>query len=479
MIPMTIKERISQTKQKIEKLKGQRNILTKVQIFKFQPFSRKQKQVLTWWVPDSPVKDYDGIIADGAIRSGKTVCMSLSFVMWAMSTFSGQNFAMCGKTIGSFRRNVLFWLKLMLKSRGYQVVDHRADNMVEISRGQVTNYFYIFGGKDERSQDLIQGITLAGLFCDEVALMPESFVNQATGRCSVTGSKYWFNCNPDGPYHWFKVNWIDKAIGYLGKKKVARIREEAKATGKEPDLKKLLYVHFTMDDNLSLSEEIKARYRSMYTGVFFKRYIKGLWAMAEGVIYDMFDPDKHTRKIRDIAPLLIDGGRYVSCDYGTQNATVFLLWNKGIDGVWYCIREYYHSGRETKQKSGSAYADDFEAWLDGTAIQGVIIDPAATSFAAELNERGYKTIKAANEVTDGIRLTMSLLNRGKIMFSQSCINTIKEFASYIWDAKAADRGEDAPVKQHDHAMDAVRYFCYTILNNKRVRIKKKSSYGLS
>lgn len=413
MILMMIKERISQTKQKIEKLKGQRNILTKVQIFKFQPFSRKQKQILTWWVPDSPVKDYDGIIADGAIRSGKTVCMSLSFVMWAMSTFSGQNFAMCGKTIGSFRRNVLFWLKLMLKSRGYCVVDHRADNMVEISRGQVTNYFYIFGGKDERSQDLIQGITLAGLFCDEVALMPESFVNQATGRCSVTGSKYWFNCNPDGPYHWFKVNWIDKAIGYLGKKKVAKIREEAKAAGKEPDLKKLLYVHFTMDDNLSLSEEIKARYRSMYTGVFFKRYIMGLWAMAEGVIYDMFDPDKHTRKIRDIAPLLIDGGRYVSCDYGTQNATVFLLWNKGIDGVWYCIREYYHSGRETKQKSGSAYADDFEAWLDGTAIQGVIIDPAATSFAAELNERGYKTIKAANEVTDGIRLTMSLLNRGK------------------------------------------------------------------
>ena len=255
---MTIKERISQAKQKIVKLKGQRNILTKVQVFKFQPFSRRQKQILTWWAPDSPVKDYDGIIADGAIRSGKTVCMSLSFVMWAMATFSGQNFAMCGKTIGSFRRNVLFWLKLMLKSRGYRVMDHRADNLVEISRGAVTNYFYIFGGKDERSQDLIQGITLAGLFCDEVALMPESFVNQATGRCSVAGSKYWFNCNPDGPYHWFKVNWIDKAIGYLGKKKAAKLQQEAVAKGTELNLKKLLYVHFTMDDNLSLSEAIKA-----------------------------------------------------------------------------------------------------------------------------------------------------------------------------------------------------------------------------
>lgn len=202
----------------------------KQQIFKFQPFSRKQRKVLNWWYPDSPVKDMDGIIADGAIRSGKTVSMSLSFVMWAMATFDGQNFAMCGKTIGSFRRN-----------------------------GRENN-FYIFGGKDERSQDLIQGITLAGVFFDEVALTPESFVNQATGRYSVDGSKYWFNCNPDGPYHGFKKNWIDKC-------------EE----------KKLLYLHFTMDDNLSLTESIKARYRSLYTGVFFKRYILGLWAMAGGL----------------------------------------------------------------------------------------------------------------------------------------------------------------------------------------------------
>lgn len=228
------------------------------QFFHFQPFSRKQRKVLNWWTETSPVKDYDGIIADGAIRSGKTVSMSLSFVLWAMTTFNGQNFAMCGKTIGSFRRNVLFWLKLMLKSRGYRVTDHRADNLVVVSRGSVENNFYIFGGKDERSQDLIQGITLAGVFFDEVALMPESFVNQATGRCSVDGSKYWFNCNPDGPYHWFKVNWIDKARD-----------------------KRLLYLHFTMDDNLSLSEAIKTRYRLMYTGVFYQRYIKGLWAIAK------------------------------------------------------------------------------------------------------------------------------------------------------------------------------------------------------
>ena len=425
------------------------------QYFHFQPFSQKQRKVLNWWCEGSPVREYDGIIADGAIRSGKTVSMSLSFVLWAMSSFSGQNFAMCGKTIGSFRRNVLFWLKLMMKSRGYTVADHRADNLVVISRGDVENYFYIFGGKDERSQDLIQGITLAGVFFDEVALMPESFVNQATGRCSVDGSKFWFNCNPDGPYHWFKQNWIDR-------------RKE----------KHLIYLHFTMDDNLSLSEAVKQRYRGMYSGVFYKRYIQGLWCMAEGIIYDMFSEDRHVRKLKDFAGQLIGHNRYVSCDYGTQNATVFLLWEKGLDGVWYCTREYYYSGRDTgKQKTDSQYADDLEKWLNGTRIRGIIVDPAAASFIAELRKRGYKVVKAKNDVEDGIRLVSTLLNLGKIVFEEGCVNTRKEFASYIWDEKAAEHGEDKPVKQFDHAMDALRYFCYTILNNQTARIGNKAKAG--
>ncbi|WP_331655784.1 PBSX family phage terminase large subunit [Lacrimispora sp.] len=450
-----IKGRLKSLKDRISKMKQGRGIASKLQIFEFQPFSDKQKKVLTWWCDTSPVKDKDGIIADGAIRSGKTVSMSLSFVMWAMYRFKGQNFGMCGKTVGSFRRNVLFWLKLMLKSRGYKVKDRRSDNLIEISKNGVTNYFYIFGGKDEGSQDLVQGITLAGVFFDEVALMPESFVNQATGRCSVAGSKYWFNCNPDGPYHWFKINWIDEA-----KKK------------------NFIVLHFTMEDNLSLSEKIKARYRSMYTGVFYKRYILGLWAMAEGIIYDMFDVDRHVKKVLDFARLLIDGGRYVSIDYGTQNAMVFLLWNKGIDKKWYCTREYYYSGRDKgKQKADSQYADDLEKWLEGTPVKAIIVDPSAASFITELNNRGYKTMKADNDVEDGIRLVSTLLNTEKIAFSQSCINTIKEFASYIWDPKAGDRGEDKPIKQHDHAMDAVRYFCYTILNNKTIKIRSKSAYG--
>ncbi|MFA9376244.1 MAG: PBSX family phage terminase large subunit [Lachnotalea sp.] len=407
-------------------------------IFKFKPFSNKQLKVLTWWLPNSPVHDKDGIIADGAIRSGKTLSMSLSYVLWAMCTFNGQNFGMCGKTIGSFRRNVLFWLKLMLKSRGYGVVDHRADNLVVVTKGDRTNYFYIFGGKDERSQDLIQGITLAGCFFDEVALMPESFVNQATGRCSVDDSKFWFNCNPDGPYHWFKVNWIDKLID-----------------------KNLLYLHFTMDDNLSLSEKIKARYRNMYSGVFYQRYILGLWVVAEGVIYDMFDKVKHTI---DTLKDLITSNYYVSCDYGTQNATVFLLWCKDVKGKWICIREYYYSGRdEDSQKTDSEYADDLKTWLNGIKPTKIIIDPSAASFIAELKKRGYVIKKAKNDVLDGIRFVASLLNQDKIAIHESCVETIKEFNSYIWDIKASEHGEDKPIKQHDHAMDAIRYFCYTII----------------
>lgn len=296
---MRMYEKLKTLKDKLQKMKSNRANRQTGQTFHFSPFSRKQKQVLTWWCKESPVHDMDGVIADGAIRSGKTISMSLSFVMWAMSTFTGQNFAMCGKTIGSFRRNVLFWLKLMLRSRGYSITDHRADNLLTIRKDGKENYFYIFGGKDERSQDLIQGITLAGVFFDEVALMPESFVNQATGRCSVKGSKFWFNCNPDGPYHWFKQNWIDKSTGYLGKEETARRMQQAAAEGKDPGLKDILYLHFTMDDNLSLDEEIKARYRSMYVGVFFKRYIMGLWAAAEGIIYDMFDENKHVQDIKD------------------------------------------------------------------------------------------------------------------------------------------------------------------------------------
>lgn len=407
--------------------------------FKFIPPSKKQLMVQTWWLAEK-IREHDGIIADGAIRSGKTMCMSMAYITWSMECFDDENFIIAGKTVGSCRRNVITPLKKMIKSLGYEVEEHRSDNYLIIRKNSKENTYYIFGGKDEASQDLVQGITAAGAFFDEVALMPESFVNQATGRCSVDGSKFWFNCNPESPYHWFKLNWLDK------------IKE-----------KNLLHLHFTMDDNPSLSEQIKARYRSMYNGVFFKRYILGLWVMAEGLIYDMFDTDKHVVNPSDI-PAIQPGTYYVSCDYGTQNATVFHLWGKGVDKIWYCIREYYYSGRdEDAQKTGTEYADDLEEWLNGIKPQKIVIDPSAASFIAELKKRGYSIKKAKNDVLDGIRFFASLLMNCSVKFSSDCKMTLREFASYVWDAKASEKGEDKPIKLFDHAMDSVRYFGYMII----------------
>lgn len=420
--------------ERVKKSAQMRRARLKQNAFEFKPFSVKQKKVLTWWCKDSSVKDKDGIVADGAIRSGKTLCMSLSFVLWAMSTFNQQNLGMAGKTIGSFRRNVLFWLKLMLKSRKYHVIDHRTDNMIEVSKNGVTNYFYIFGGKDERSQDLIQGITLAGMFFDEVALMPESFVNQATGRCSVDGSKYWFNCNPDNPRHWFKLNWIDKA--------------------KE---KNLVYLHFTMDDNLSLSPKIKQRYRSMYVGVFFKRFIEGIWCVADGLVYSMFDEDKHV--IHGECPY--SPMHHISIDYGTVNPFSAGMW--GFDGKRAIReRELYYNGREKGVRlDDETYYQKLKELIGDTPIEYIIIDPSAASFIEVIKKHGEYMVKGAkNDVLDGIRVTTTFLNTGRLFVHESCTNTIEEFGLYSWDEES---GDDKVIKENDHAMDDTRYYCNTFM----------------
>ena len=436
-----INTRIENIRKGIAKRAAAMKAKVQKQGFQFKPFSAKQKKVLTWWCPASPVKDMDGIIADGAIRSGKTLSMSLSYVLWAMSSFNQQNFGMAGKTIGSFRRNVLFWLKLMLKSRKYTVIDKRSDNLLIVSKGDVTNYFYLFGGKDERSQDLVQGITCAGFFFDEVALMPESFVNQATGRCSVDGSKYWFNCNPDSPRHWFKVNWIDKA-------------EE----------KRLVYLHFTMDDNLSLSERIKARYRGMYVGVFFKRYIEGIWFVAEGLVYSMFDEDKHVTNRH-----MTRAKEYnVSVDYGTVNPFSANLW--AFDGKKSTMEKevYYDSREKGVRVDDEAYYKMMDEMIGDKKVTFIIVDPSAASFIEVIKKYGKYIVKGAdNDVLDGIRVVTTMLNKDMIQIHESCENTINEFGLYCWDE---DSGEDAVIKENDHAMDSVRYYCYTFLR-RRLRWK--------
>ena len=411
--------------------------------FRFAPFSPKQLKILGWWLDGSSSADFDGVIADGAIRSGKTLSMSLSFVMWATQNFSGANFALCGKTVTSLRRNVISPLEQMLSSLPYSFSDRRTDNLITVSYRGRENYFYLFGGKDEASRDLIQGITLAGVLFDEVALMPESFVNQATARCSVEGAKWWFNCNPEGPYHWFKTGWIDRASE-----------------------RRLLYVHFLMTDNLTLSQRTLDRYRGMYTGVFARRFILGEWSAADGVIYSMFDDSKNVAEDIPFSP----ERDFVAVDYGTFNPCVFLhvfAAGTGDNISHYVDREYFHDGRCSQngvpaQKDDGQYSSDMLAFTGGRRDVPIIIDPSASSFITRLRHDGFtNVIPAKNSVAKGISVVSSQLVRERLLLSPECVHTLGEIPSYVWDSKyAASCGEDRPLKENDHCCDALRYGVY-------------------
>lgn len=405
----------------------------KINAFKFKPFSPKQKKLLYWWQDGSPHKNKDIVIADGAIRSGKTIAMICSFLRWSLDNFQGQDFIVAGKSMGALKRNVVKPMRQILEAWNIHHEYNRSDNFIIVGN----NTYYLFGANNEASQDVLQGLTAAGAFADEVALFPQSFTDQMIGRCSVEGSKMFMNCNPQGPYHYFKTEYIDKA--------------------KE---KNILYLHFTMEDNLTLSEKVKERYRRMFSGVFFKRYILGLWVMAEGLIFDMFNEARH--KIATIKRNYTE--YYVSIDYGTQNPTTFGLWGK-YKGKWIKVKEYYHSGRgEGKQKTDEEYYQELENFIGDRKVKAVIVDPSAASFIATIRKHGkFRVKKARNDVVEGIRNMGTALSEGMIFYNDCCTNTFREFFSYVWDEKAAERGEDKPVKQNDHAMDSDRYFVNTIL----------------
>lgn len=396
----------------------------------YKALSRKQLTTLVWWkVPE--LNRNDGIICDGSIRSGKTLSMAVGFVLWSMHTFDSQRFAICGKTIEALRRNVVSLLPQWLEGL-CEVRERRSDNTLVITGFGHTNTYHEFGGKDESSYTLIQGITLSGVLFDEAALMPRSFVEQALARCSVTGSKFWFNCNPAAPTHWFYQEWI-----------------------RDPARHSVLYLHFTMEDNLALAPEVRARYERMYSGVFYDRYIQGLWVAADGLVYPMFDPQKHLTEERG-GP----GTYYISLDYGTVNPTAMGLWRLH-NGEAVMEQEYYHDSRKThRQKTDEEYYQDLEEFAGDTPVQRIIIDPSAASFKECIRRHGkFKVMDADNSVLDGIRFTGTLLSQGRIRIHSSCENTINEFRAYLWDGKSS---EDAVVKENDHSMDQMRYFCYTL-----------------
>lgn len=391
-------------------------------------FSEKQKTVLRWWC--TPEWQYEAIICDGAVRSGKTFCMGLSFVCWAMARFQGAALGLCGKATVSLRRNLVRSLIPVLEELGFRCEEKVSRNLFTVKRGGRENTFYLFGGRDEGSAALIQGVTLAGVLLDEVALMPRSFVEQACARCSVAGSRLWFNCNPEGPEHWFYKEWIQKA-------------EERRA----------LYLHFTMEDNPGLRPEVKARYSRMFSGAFYRRFVLGEWVAAEGRVYDFFNESY----VEDPPDGL---GRWcISCDYGTVNPASFGLWG-WKDGVWYRVKEFYYNSRETKrQKTDGEYAEDLRKLAGGRDIRLVVVDPSAASFIEILRREGWRVVKAENDVLSGIRTTAGLLREKKLVICRGCDDALREFQLYCW----ADRGgQDRVRKEHDHAMDEIRYFAATV-----------------
>ena len=351
--------------------------------------SPKQKKILAF-----PYSRYDALICDGAVRSGKTSIMTWAFIEWAMREFNGQRFGICGKTVDSCTKNIIIpFISMSLAKERYTLRWRRSDKLLEVRRGFTTNYFEVFGGKDESSQDLIQGRTFAGVLLDEVVLMPQSFVNQALARCSVDGAKLWFSCNPGSPQHWFYLEWIKK-------------HKERNA----------LYLHFEMADNPSLSEKTLERYRSQYSGVFYDRYILGKWCLAEGLVYPMFGKDCI------VEPIAEPCERYViSMDYCIQNPTAMILWGKQGD-TWYALKEFYHSGRETgSQKTDQQYYDELEKLAGDLPIDCLIVDPSATSFIALVRQNHrFKVRKAINDVVDGIQKTAACLSNGKIKICACC-----------------------------------------------------------
>lgn len=400
----------------------------------FIPFSEKQLTALTWWHPSSPYSNHDGIICDGAVRSGKTTCMSLSFVAWAFFYFNDTSFALCGKTIASLKRNIVTPLLPQLKSMGFSCKEKLSSNLIEISLGKKVNRFYLFGGKDEGSASLIQGMTLGGVLLDEVALMPRSFTEQALARCSLKNSRFWFNCNPENPFHWFYEEWIKKA-------------EE----------KNCLYLHFLMKDNPALSQNVINRYEKLYSGAFYERFVLGKWVAADGLVYPEVASGKYVHK----PPVNTFRKHYVSCDYGTVNPTSFGLWGLH-NGVWYRYDEFYYSSRkEGRQKTDEEYYRHLEEFTEGLKVEAVIVDPSAASFIECIRRHGkLRVIPAKNDVTQGIRKVQSAFRDGRIIISPDCKAAIREFSLYRWDEGAA---KDTPRKENDHAMDEIRYFVSTVL----------------
>lgn len=394
--------------------------------------SEKQMDVLAF-----PYSDYQTLICDGSVRSGKTVSMAIAFVTWIMANYSDCDFILLGNTVKAATRNVIRPIQqsAWLRER-FAMTFNKQDGVLTIRRGSVENRIYVFGANHSESYAPIQGMTAAGCFVDEAALCNQEAFNQALARCSVPGAKFFFNCNPSYPKHWFREEWILKA-------------RELNA----------LHLHFTMDDNPGLDEATRKRYETQYHGTFYDRYVRGLWVVAEGLVYQL---DGVPYRIPRNEALGDGRGRwFVSCDYGITNPFAALLW-RVTPSCAYVVDEYYFdSRREGRRKTDSEHYEALERLCRGRNVEEIVIDPSATSFKEEVARRGRFAYRDAdNSVLDGISLADQMLHEGRIKVSEECSGLVSEFGLYRWDEK---KTRDAVIKESDHALDAMRYMASTVL----------------
>lgn len=391
------------------------------------------------WHPELSEKQYRSLINsearlniwEGSVRSSKTI---MSIVRWIefIKTAPPGKLLMIGKTERTLKRNILDVIHEMVGTKNYRL---------KIGSGEVVIYgrtIDLVGANDERSEGKIRGMTVTGAYGDELTLWPESFFKMLLSRLSVKGAKFFGTTNPDSPYHWLKTGYIEK-------------QDELDIT----------CWHFSIDDNPALDPDYVASLKKEYTGLWYKRFILGLWVLAEGAVYDMFNEDIHS--IDEVPKDVTIVRRWISSDYGTTNPCVFLKIGEDGEGNRYALDEYYWSSKEKGyQKTDSQYADDLIAFIGEDTIERIFVDPSAASFITELKQRELPVWEANNDVLDGIRTVATALSNGLLYVLKTCKNLLREFASYVWDPKSQKLGVDKPVKEYDHALDALRYFIYTI-----------------
>lgn len=389
-------------------------------------------------------------ILEGSVRSGKTVAMIPKWLEYIMYGPPGL-LVMTGVSKDTVYDNVLDDLFDTIGKSSYEYNRQSGDLIIKWSEhGKAkTRRIKVIGAKDEGSEKYLRGKTLAGAYCDELSLMPEKFFKQLLNRLSVKGAKLYGTTNPDNAFHYLYVEYIT---------------DEKKIKSGMVNV-----IHFGLDDNPNLDDEYKTYIRSAYKGMWFKRMILGLWVTADGAIYDMWR-DEMKCTDADLPPnLKSDSRRNITIDYGTTNPMVFLDTYDDGTTIWLLGEYYYDSKKEQRQKTDDQYADDLEKFVGEEYPDFTIIDPSAASFRTVLLNRGFRVKEADNSVNDGIRVTAMLMSLSRLRIHERCVNTLREIESYIWDEKARERGEEKPLKQNDHAMDALRYYCKTMISKWRLQ----------